>query len=191
MRDQTPNNPLAHPERGRVTRSILQNSYNPSPFPTAVVVEWDTLHPPFFQPIMTCPQSNHIPLSVAVVPGLSELSPTSEGIVMAPSVHLCSCRIPSRHLVMSRNEGRKVGSICGQEEFPVRTAGSQASLRALSSKGSSLPLLSVQAWLLVLPLLRWEAHIAAVQSELKEGHRATDFYHAAECVDIQAVILCQ
>lgn len=39
-----------------------------------------------------------------------------------PSAPGWCCRMPSRHCVISRNEGREVGSICGQEGFPVRSA---------------------------------------------------------------------
>lgn len=40
--------------------------------------------------------------------------------------------------MISRNEGREVGSICGQQGFPVRAVPPQAPQGALQSRGSSL-----------------------------------------------------
>lgn len=38
---------------------------------------------------------------------------------------------------------------------------------------------------------RWEAHTAAVESELEEGRRAVNAHHGAEGGDIQTKILSQ
>lgn len=59
-------------------------------------------------------------------------------VALAPSVPSWCCKMLSRHCVISRNEGREVGSICGQEGFPVRSVSPQAPQGALHSKGSSL-----------------------------------------------------
>lgn len=80
----------------------------------------------------------HIPLSVAAVPGVGRLSPLLKRVAPVPSVPSWCCRMPSRHCVISRNEGREVGSICEQEGFPVRSAPPLPS--TLPSKGSSQPL---------------------------------------------------
>lgn len=93
------------------------------------------------------------------------------------------CRMSSRRCVISRNEGREVGSICGQEGLPVSSAAPEAPLSALN--------LPEQAGLPIPPHPRWEAHIAAVESELEEGGRAVNSHHGAESGDIQTKVLCQ
>lgn len=62
----------------------------------------------------------HIPLNADTVLGAGTLSPVQKRVVLAPSVPSWCCRTPSRHCVISRKEGREVGSICRKEETLVR-----------------------------------------------------------------------
>lgn len=109
-----------------------------SPSPTADGVGWDTPHSPSLHPAMACPRGAYVPLSVAAVPDAGRLSPMPNRVAPAPSALSWCCRMLSRHCVISRNEGREVGSICGQERFPIRSVPPQAPQGALHSKGSSL-----------------------------------------------------
>lgn len=59
-------------------------------------------------------------------------------VSLAPSEPSWCCRMLSRHCVISRNEGREVGSICGQEGIPCQVCASPSTPGALHSKGGSL-----------------------------------------------------
>lgn len=93
--------------------------------------------PPVFAPPIACSRSAHIPWSVAAVPDVGTFSPTLKRVVLEPSASIWCCRMPSRHCVISRKEGREVGCICRREGFPIRSMAPQA---PQPSKGSSLPL---------------------------------------------------